>query len=79
MKDKFASLAKHGFPLTKRVIKEAITHPDQVEPGNHLGQLIASKRFDARHDIRVVYKKEHDILIVITFYPARAGRYSYEN
>lgn len=78
-KDKFATLAKHGFPLTKRAIKETIMDPDDVHPGHYPNQMIASKKYDARHDIRVVYKKEHGILTVVTFYPARAGRYSYEN
>lgn len=78
-KDKFVSLAKHGFPLTKRVIKETIINPDHVEPGNHPDQMIASKILDSQHDLRVVYRKEGDILLVITFYPARAGRYAYEN
>ena len=37
--------------------------------------IIASKSIDAKHILRVVYRKEDDKIIVTTFYPAEKGRY----
>lgn len=78
-KEKFATLAKHGFRVFKKTVKETLLHPDSVYPNAALDQIIASKRIDVRHELRVVYRREGDILTVITFYPARTGRYAYEN
>lgn len=75
MIDKFSVLARHDFVISKRMIRNVLIRPDHVEPGRHPMQIIASKRIDREHILRVVYRKEGDILTVITFYPAEARRY----
>lgn len=76
-KAKFAMFRKHKFPtkITQQTIKDIVKHPEQVDTTSDAPQIIASKSIDAKHILRVVYRKEHDIIIVITFYPAEKGRY----
>jgi len=73
--EKLAILEQHNFVVTRRQIREIIFRPDHQEPGKHPFQFIASKQVDERHILRVVYRKDDDIIIVITFYPAEIGRY----
>lgn len=75
--DKFAMLKKHKFKtrITKLVIKDVIQSPDHEDKEFDSPKIIASKAIDERHILRVVYRKEDDIIIVITFYPAEKGRY----
>jgi len=72
---KFPLLAKHGFRLTEANVVVAINSPDHEDKDTEPPNVIASKSFDRRHVLRVVYKKEGDIIKVITFYPAEKGRY----
>ena len=38
-------------------------------------RLIAQKKIDDEHVIRVVHEKEREKILVITLYPARRSRY----
>lgn len=75
--DKFTMLKKHKFKtrVTKQLIKQVILAPEHIDEKSDLPKIIASKTIDERHILRVVYRKEGDIIIVITFYPAEKGRY----
>ncbi len=75
--DKFAMLKRHGFktPIRKRSIKAVILHPEHEDAESDFPKIIASGSIDEKHILRVVYRKEGDIIIVITFYPAEKGRY----
>lgn len=73
--DKVAMLKKHNFTSSKAFIKETIKNPDHEDKESDFPKIIASKSIDAKHVLRVVYKKEDDIITVITFYPAPKGRY----
>lgn len=73
--DKFPALAKHNFHLTKNDITRVINNPDHIDKVSDYPKIIASKEFDEKHILRVVYKLEGDIIKVITFYPAAKGRY----
>lgn len=72
--DKIAILKKHKFRVPKKFVKKVIEHPDHEDKSN-LPKIIASKSIDSKHILRVVYRWEGDIIIVITFYPAEKGRY----
>lgn len=37
--------------------------------------LIAQRKFDKTHILRVVYKQEGDLIKIITFYPGRSTQY----
>ncbi len=73
--DKFALLKKHKFMISRKIIKEVIKNPDHIDEESDAPRIIASKSIDAKHVLRVVYKREGDIITVITFYPAEKGRY----
>lgn len=68
-------LRKHKFKTTKQLIKDVIKNPDHEDKVSDSPKTIASKSIDPKHILRVVYKKEDDIITVITFYPAEKGRY----
>lgn len=73
--DKFLMFKRHKFKVTKKLVKEAIINPEHKDKESDAPKIIASKSIDSRHILRVVYRKEGDIIIVITFYPAEKGRY----
>jgi len=61
---KFDILNKHKVFLRKEEVEEAIKSPDQVKKQN--------KYFGATKDgIKVIYKKEDEIIKVITFFPVK--------
>lgn len=74
---KFEVLERHGFPVTERQIADTLEMPDVVieQPG---GKYIAQRRITERHVLRVVYRREREDLVVITFYPGRRERYESE-
>lgn len=75
--EKFAILKKHKFQtkITKSLIKEIILNPEHEDQESDKPKIIASKTIDSKHVLRVVYRRENDIIRVITFYPAEKGRY----
>ncbi|OGC52071.1 hypothetical protein A2982_02525 [candidate division WWE3 bacterium RIFCSPLOWO2_01_FULL_39_13] len=74
-KDKFPMLAKHRFYLTEEDVIKVIKESEHEDKETDKPNIIASKSFDEKHILRVVYKKEDDIIKIITFYPAEKGRY----
>ncbi len=77
LQDKFAMLKKHKFQTkaTRQLIREIIVNPEHRDEESDKPNIIASKSIDIKHILRVVYRKEFDIIRVITFYPAEKGRY----
>lgn len=73
--DKFAEFKSHNFDLTQNDVIAAIKNPENIDKESDSPKIIASKTFDRKHILRVVYKIENDIIKVITFYPAEKGRY----
>lgn len=73
-KDKFLKVEKAGFTLSQKDLKDTISNPLFLENRTD-GTYIASSLLDKNHILRVVYRKENDIIIVITFYPAKRKRY----
>jgi hypothetical protein len=73
-KEKFAKVKKAGFPLKNEQVENTIENPNCIENRKD-GTFIASKILDSTYVLRVVYRKENDIMIVITFYPARRKDY----
>ena len=62
--EKFDILNKHKVYLTREQIEDAVACPDKT--GKKSGHLTAQKE-----GIKVVYKKDGDILKIITFYPCK--------
>jgi hypothetical protein len=61
---KFDILNKHKVYFTREQIEDTVGAPDKISKKGKL--LIAQKE-----DIKVVYKKDEDILKIITFFPIK--------
>ena len=73
---KFVDLAKLGIIVEKKLINKIATNSLHADFGTDPPKIIVSGNLDAQHILRIVYKKEYDIITVITFYPTKKGRYS---
>jgi hypothetical protein len=71
---KFKLLEKYGFSITDERVKDIIKSPESVTSGKK-GRKIAQAGISDDHVLRVVFEEEKDRIRVITFYPARRGRY----
>jgi len=71
---KFVRMRQSGFRLTQTKVKETIAQPSKTESRDD-GTFIATSLFDSNHVLRVVYRKEGDIIVIITFYPGRRKAY----
>lgn len=76
--NKFIKLSKQGAKITKENVSNTLEFPDHVDEQIDFPKIIASKKINEKLILRVVFKRKDDIITVITFYPARRGRY-YEN
>ena len=74
---KFEVLERHGFSVTEQQVTDTLTTPDAViaQSGD---RYIAQKRITERHALRIVYRREGEDMVVITFYPGRRERYEGE-
>ena len=72
-REKFTVLDRHGFKVTEQQVIDTVRAPDRIEPG--LRWVIAQKRISESHVLRVVYSRQDDEIIIITFYPGRRSRY----
>ncbi|MEK7586316.1 MAG: DUF4258 domain-containing protein [Patescibacteria group bacterium] len=71
---KFLILKKHKFFVSRRLVIDTITNPDLIDYSRR-PLIIAQRKIDSRHVLRVVYKYELGKNIVITFYPGRVTQY----
>jgi len=72
--EKFEVLSRHGVKISKRKVIETIESPDLVDH-TRLPFLIAQSELNAKHVLRVVYKKKFSYIVIITFYPGRKSQY----
>lgn len=72
---KFEDLKILGIKLTKNRIKNTIRKPENIDNQSDFPNIIASQSLDEAIVLRVVYRLEEDVIIIITFYPAKKGRY----
>ena len=73
-KDKFKILKQHKFKITKNQVIETVNNPDLIDYSRR-PLFIAQRKINSTHVLRVIYKKENDAEIIITFYPARRKHY----
>lgn len=64
----------HGFFINQLLVESVVLQPDLVDY-SRLPELIAQGMLDERRVLRVVYREEHDEIIIITFYPGRRSQY----
>lgn len=60
--NKFDMLNKHKIFFTREQIEDAVGAPDKI---GKKGKLLTAKK----ENIKVIYKKDGDILKIITFFP----------
>ena len=68
--DKFALLERHGFVVTKVQVEQVLKTPDAVD-SSHAPVHIAQLRVNDERVLKAAYKKEGDIVKVLTFYPRK--------
>lgn len=74
LEEKFLELENHGWKVTKAKIRSIIEKPKWKGVSKH-GQEAAMGLLDAKHILRVIFRRENGIIIVITFHIARRGKY----
>ena len=67
-------LKRHGLVVSKHFIENIVLNPDKIDKG-YKGRLIAQKKLDNDHVLRVVYEEYTDYMLIITLYPGRRRRY----
>lgn len=72
--DKFVVLQRHAFPVSKEQVLATMREPELIDQSRQ-PLLIAQKSIDLEHVLRVVYKQENEVKIIITFYPGRKNHY----
>jgi len=72
--EKFELLKGYGFVLTERYVEDVIENPDRVDERDDLA--LAIKSMDEEYDLRVVYRRTNDNIVVVTFYPVRRERFN---
>lgn len=72
---KFGFHKQAGWSFSRTDIKETIQNPHYFEILRERSVESAIKKLDQKHDFRVIYRKEDDIIIIVTFYPTEKGRY----
>lgn len=60
--------------MYRKSVEDIVRNPDKIDTG-YKDRLIAQRRFDDTHVIRVVYEEFPDKKYIITVYPARRSRY----
>lgn len=65
-----------GWKLRRADVRNAILYPNKGSADSGYGGAMAVlKKLDDKHNLRVVYMQQGDIIKVITFYPVEKGRY----
>lgn len=74
LKDKLPVLRRLGRNISKTKIEETIVNPKWKGVSKH-GQATVMSLVDEMHILRVVIRREGDIITVITLHIARRGKY----
>ena len=72
--EKFLELEKHGWKITKTKVKQVLRNPKWKGISKH-GEETAMGLLDEKRILRIVFRREDVIIIVITIHVARRGRY----
>lgn len=65
-----------GVSISPAMVEDTISNPDKTLPDPvSSGRTIAQRRISDRHVLRVVFRREGNVAIIITFYPGRRSRY----
>lgn len=71
---KIEILKKHGIEIDRKFIELIVSDPEKLEDG-YKNRLIAQRKLDKDHILRVIYEKNNDDILIITVFPGRSNRY----
>ncbi len=71
---KIEILRRHGIYVDKETIESIITDPEKLEFG-YMNRLIAQRKTDNKHVLRIVYEEKNNYVLIITIYPGKIKRY----
>ena len=72
---KFSDLEAVGVKISRKDVSITVKKPENLDQESDFPKIIASRSLNVKQVLRVVFKIESDKIIIITFYPARKGRY----
>ncbi|MBI2599699.1 hypothetical protein HYW43_02135 [Candidatus Daviesbacteria bacterium] len=72
--EKFSEVAKHGFLITKRKIRQVIKNP-KWRGSTKYNQETALDLVGEKHILRIVLDRKGGIIKVVTFHIGKRGRY----
>lgn len=72
--EKFEILERYGFQIRMDQVVDTVSNPDALDHSRS-PLLIAQKKLDDNHILRVVYKVLNKERVIITFYPGRTRQY----
>ena len=74
--EKFTVLQKHGVFITKQKVLDTVTNPELVDTQSRAPLIVSQSTLDQTRVLRVVYRQEVEIIVIITFYPGRKSQYA---
>lgn len=74
VKDKIPALKKFGWIITRSRVKQIVKNP-RWSGLTKKGQKTVMDLIDEAHILRVIFRKEDDIITIITLHIARRGKY----
>lgn len=72
--EKFDILKKHDVLIPRKRIEMILKSRDLIDSSRY-PLLIAQGALDSTHVLRIVYRRESGVIMVITFYPGRISQY----
>ncbi len=73
-RDKFGILRAHGVHVSEEFVRQTVETPDLID-NSRAPLKIAQRQIDDDHVLRVVYRYDEGVKLVITFYPGRTTQY----
>lgn len=74
LEDKLPALKRLGWNISKKKVEDTVINPKWRGLSKH-GEETAMSLVDESHILRVVLRREDDIITVITLHIARRGKY----
>ena len=76
--DKFKVLERHGVRIRKSFVSQTVKNPELEDNVSRAPLKVAVGKIDEDHYLRIIYRQEKKVRLVITFFPVRKGRYEGE-
>jgi len=71
---KFEVLRQHNVNVSRKLVIQTLENPKVIDH-SRLPLLIAQGELDEKRVLRIVYRTEGEVIVVITFYPGRKSQY----